>query len=108
MQILNQLLVYYAAGLTEPLSCIAHGWDRITPIAVGSRILIVGAGIIGNLWASILHLQGHRRVTVSEPQEARRKLFEKLGSYDKGWKWYLQLDWMIMYHLQINDAEDLC
>ncbi|PNF25813.1 L-threonine 3-dehydrogenase [Cryptotermes secundus] len=66
------------AGLTEPLSCIAHGWDRITPIAVGSRILILGAGIIGNLWASILHLQGHRRVTVSEPQEARRNLLEKL------------------------------
>lgn len=66
------------AGLTEPLSCIAHGWDRIIPIPVGSRILIVGAGIIGNLWASILHHQGHRRVTVSEPQEARRKLFEKL------------------------------
>ncbi|KDR20240.1 D-arabinitol dehydrogenase 1-like [Zootermopsis nevadensis] len=66
------------AALTEPLSCISHGWDRISPIPVGSRILILGAGIIGNLWASVLHLQGHRRVTVSEPQEARRKLFEKL------------------------------
>ncbi|XP_021918601.1 D-arabinitol dehydrogenase 1-like isoform X1 [Zootermopsis nevadensis] len=66
------------AGLTEPLSCVAHGWDRITPIAVGSRILILGAGIIGNLWASVLHLQGHRRVTISEPQEARRKLLQKL------------------------------
>jgi threonine dehydrogenase-like Zn-dependent dehydrogenase len=76
---------YVVAGLTEPLSCIAHGWDRITPIAVGSRILILGAGIIGNLWASILHLQGHRRVMVSEPQEARRKLLEKLGSYDQCW-----------------------
>jgi len=66
------------AVLTEPLSCIAHGWDRIAPIPVGLRILILGAGIIGNLWASILHHQGHRRVIVSEPQEARRKLTQNL------------------------------
>ncbi|XP_069684513.1 uncharacterized protein [Periplaneta americana] len=66
------------AALTEPLSCVSHGWDRICPIAVGSKILILGAGIIGNLWASVLHLQGHRRVTVSEPQEARRKLMKNL------------------------------
>ncbi|XP_069684539.1 uncharacterized protein [Periplaneta americana] len=71
------------AGLTEPLSCVSHGWDRIIPIPVGSRILILGAGIIGNLWASVLHLQGHRRVIVSEPQEARRKLLAKLETgYD--------------------------
>lgn len=78
-----QPLICCAAGLTEPLSCVAHGWDRITPIAVGSRILILGAGIIGNLWASVLHLQGHRRVTISEPQEARRKLLQKLGLYNQ-------------------------
>nr|CAD7613936.1 unnamed protein product [Timema genevievae] len=66
------------AALVEPLSCVAHGWDRILPIPIGSNILILGAGIIGNLWASVLHLQGHRRVIVSEPQEARRKLLQKL------------------------------
>jgi hypothetical protein len=69
----------FAAALTEPLSCISHGWDRIAPIPVGSRILILGAGIIGNLWASVLHLQGHRRVIISEPQETRRKLAMNLG-----------------------------
>jgi len=69
----------FIAVLTEPLSCIAHGWDRIAPIPVGLRILILGAGIIGNLWASILHHQGHRRVIISEPQEARRKLTKNLG-----------------------------
>ncbi|CAG2062626.1 unnamed protein product, partial [Timema podura] len=66
------------AALVEPLSCVAHGWDRILPIPIGSNILILGAGIIGNLWASVLHLQGHRRVIVSEPQEGRRKLLQKL------------------------------
>jgi len=83
---MSQFLICCAAGLAEPLSCVAHGWDRITPIAVGSKILILGAGIIGNLWASILHLQGHRRVIVSEPQETRRKLLEKLGLYEQNWE----------------------
>lgn len=69
----------FTAVLTEPLSCISHGWDRIAPIPVGSTILILGAGIIGNLWASTLHLQGHHRVIVSEPQETRRKLTQNLG-----------------------------
>nr|CAD7451690.1 unnamed protein product [Timema bartmani] len=68
------------AALVEPLSCVAHGWDCILPIPIGSNILILGAGIIGNLWASVLHLQGHRRVIVSEPQEGRRKLLQKLGT----------------------------
>jgi len=46
---------------------------------MGSEILITGAGIIGVLWASILHLMGYRRIIVSEPIEARRKLVEELG-----------------------------
>jgi len=43
-------------ALCEPLSCLAHGWDRILPITVGQKILITGAGIIGNLWTVALHL----------------------------------------------------
>lgn len=70
-------------ALTEPLSCVSHGWDRIVPIPVGNKILIQGAGIIGNLWACVLHLQGHRKVVISEPQEARRNLLAKLDTgYD--------------------------
>ncbi|KAJ9582181.1 hypothetical protein L9F63_003468, partial [Diploptera punctata] len=68
------------AVLTEPLSCIAHGLDRISPLPIGSKILILGAGIVGNLWASILHLQGHRSVIISEPQEGRRKLIQNLDT----------------------------
>ncbi|KAF5304222.1 hypothetical protein FQR65_LT08029 [Abscondita terminalis] len=50
------------------------------PITVGQKILILGAGIIGNLWVSILHLQGHRRVTVSEPNVNRLELLKKLDT----------------------------
>jgi len=65
------------AALTEPLSCLAHGWDRISPVRIGSNILIVGAGIIGNLWMIALHLQGHRKITVSEPNKARLATVKK-------------------------------
>jgi len=46
---------------------------------MGSRFLVLGAGIIGVLWANALHLLGHRRITVSEPSDARRKLIAGLG-----------------------------
>ncbi|KOC67685.1 Sorbitol dehydrogenase [Habropoda laboriosa] len=67
------------AALTEPLSCLAHGWDILDGVPVGSNVLITGAGIIGILWACLLHLHGLRKtVTVSEPQEPRRKLLSNL------------------------------
>ncbi|CAH1168720.1 unnamed protein product [Phyllotreta striolata] len=71
------------AALTEPLSCLAHGFDIISPVTVGQKILITGAGIIGNLWVCNLHLQGHRDVTVSEPNLKR---LEMLGKLNTGFK----------------------
>ncbi|XP_023288560.1 D-arabinitol dehydrogenase 1-like [Orussus abietinus] len=68
------------AALTEPISCLAHGWDRINPVDVGTRVLVIGAGIIGLLWAALLHLRGLRKtVTISEPQAKRRETVKKLG-----------------------------
>ncbi|CAH1163065.1 unnamed protein product [Phaedon cochleariae] len=68
------------AALAEPLSCLAHGWDIISPITVGMKILVTGAGIIGNLWVSVLHHQGHRNVTVSEPNLSRLQHLKKLNT----------------------------
>lgn len=63
------------------MSCIAHGWDRLGTVPHSSKILILGAGIIGNLWACLFHMNGHRgNVVVSEPQEARRRLIQALGN----------------------------
>lgn len=107
--------VTFAAVLTEPLSCISHGWDRIAPIPVGYRILILGAGIIGNLWASVLHLQGHRRVTVSEPQEARRKLLKNLGEQEKNESFFVHhhhrfnsLDYIASNDRKNYELETMC
>ncbi|CAG9767738.1 unnamed protein product [Ceutorhynchus assimilis] len=68
------------AALAEPLACLSHGWDMLSPVPVGSRILITGAGIIGNLWVSLLHLQGHKNVTVSEPNVTRLNFVKKLDT----------------------------
>lgn len=76
---MDTLFCFVAAALLEPLSCLTHGWDIVSPITVGKKILVIGAGIIGNLWVIALHLQGHRNVTVSEPNVARLKLLENLG-----------------------------
>ncbi|XP_011301827.1 D-arabinitol dehydrogenase 1 [Fopius arisanus] len=72
------------AALTEPLSCLAHGWDLINPVNVGSKVLIIGSGIIGLLWACLLHLHGLRKtVSISEPQPGRRAAVNKLDlDYD--------------------------
>lgn len=74
----------HQAVLSEPLSCIAHGWDRLNPVNVGNRVLVIGAGIIGLLWACLLHLHGLRKtVTISEPQEKRREIADNFGlNYD--------------------------
>lgn len=70
------------AVLTEPLSCITHGWNKINPVHVGEKVLVLGAGIIGLLWTCILHLHGFRKtVTVSEPQEKRRSAVQRLGNF---------------------------
>lgn len=72
----------HQAVLTEPLSCIAHGWSKINPVYVGEKVLVLGAGIIGLLWTCMLHLHGLRKtVTVSEPQEKRRSAVTQLGKF---------------------------
>lgn len=72
----------HQAVLTEPLSCIAHGWNKINPVHVGEKVLVLGAGIIGLLWTCMLHLHGLRKtVTISEPLEKRRSAVTQLGNF---------------------------
>lgn len=68
-------------ALCEPLSCLLHGWKRLmqkSPIQPEHRVLVTGAGIIGNLWVVLLHHHGFRNVTVSEPAAGRRRITEGL------------------------------
>ena len=67
-------------ALCEPMSCILHGWNRIeNKMRMNKKVLIVGSGIIGNLWASLLHFKGIRNVCVSEASELRRQITETMG-----------------------------
>ncbi|XP_043191911.1 2-deoxy-scyllo-inosamine dehydrogenase-like [Amphibalanus amphitrite] len=61
------------ACLVETLSTIQHGCDRIGIIPHDARVLIIGAGIIGILYACIFHLHGHRQCMISEPSAERRE-----------------------------------
>jgi len=68
-------------ALCEPLSCLLHGWNRLAKTEIlqpDSRILVIGAGIIGNLWCSMFHHNGYRNVTVSEPSKGRRDILANL------------------------------
>uniref|UniRef100_A0A1B6E9I5 Enoyl reductase (ER) domain-containing protein n=1 Tax=Clastoptera arizonana TaxID=38151 RepID=A0A1B6E9I5_9HEMI len=93
------------AALTEPLSCLAHGWERVGPILIGSKILVTGAGIIGNLWSSVLHHSGHRDVIVCEPVAARREINKKL---DTGFQCIGPADIKRMKTNDIDFGVDVC
>ncbi|BES99346.1 Sorbitol dehydrogenase [Nesidiocoris tenuis] len=68
-------------ALTEPISCIIWGLNRsFLPAPIGAKILLTGAGIIGNLWSAVLHHLGYRSVIVVEPSDARRKLNQRMGT----------------------------
>lgn len=72
---------YITAALTEPISCIVHGWELLSPVPIGKKILVIGAGIVGNIWCIVLHLKGHKDVTIVEKNPVRLKGLEKLGKY---------------------------
>ncbi|XP_046683539.1 D-arabinitol dehydrogenase 1-like isoform X4 [Homalodisca vitripennis] len=80
---LPESVTFQQAVLAEPMSCISHTWDLMTPVPIGSSVLVLGAGIIGNLVSALLHHSGHRKVVVCEPSPARQALNKKL---DTGFK----------------------
>ena len=65
--------------LCEPFSCVFQGWERNGPQRLDARVLIMGAGVIGLLWASVFHLFGYGDVTITDPKESRRNLVRNLG-----------------------------
>jgi 2-desacetyl-2-hydroxyethyl bacteriochlorophyllide A dehydrogenase len=67
-----------AAALTEPLACALHAVDR-SGIKPGQSALVIGAGPIGLLCASLLKAGGATELVVSEPQDARRARVAEFG-----------------------------
>lgn len=66
------------AVLIEPFSCIARGLGNLGTIKPTAKILVCGGGIIGLLWASLLHFRGCRNITVTEIAERRKNIIDNL------------------------------
>ena len=67
-------LPFRAAIFCEPFNCIMNGWKKLQNPARESRILIMGGGIFGLLWASLFHAIGYREVVITEPQPGREQI----------------------------------
>ncbi|KAL4791699.1 chaperonin 10-like protein [Aspergillus venezuelensis] len=70
------------ATLIEPAACAAHGIDRIAP-AMGSSVLLFGAGPTGLVLAQLLRLNGGCRVIVAAPGGVKMDLARSLGAGDE-------------------------
>jgi L-iditol 2-dehydrogenase len=67
------------AAFAEPLACCVHSLKRVR-INYGSDVVVVGAGIMGQLHAILARLSG-ARVIVVEPKKERRDLALSLGAH---------------------------
>lgn len=71
--------VEFAVGaLAEPLACVLHGLDRVTP-RENESVNIFGAGFIGLLFAAVLRHLGIQDLLLVDPVKIRRKLSEQRG-----------------------------
>lgn len=71
-------LPFRAALFCEPFNCIMNGWKKLRNPDRESRILIMGAGIFGLLWASLFHAKGYRHVLITELQVGREQIAARL------------------------------
>jgi len=66
------------ASLTEPLACCVHSVERAN-IQLAEDVVVIGGGIMGMFHVMLAKRRG-ARVILSEVDETRRKLAEKLGA----------------------------
>lgn len=66
------------AALSEPISCILHGYKKIQPLTGNENILIIGAGLIGLLWGFLFKNFGQNNFILSEPNPERRNICDYL------------------------------
>ena len=69
-------------AMVEPTAVALHAVD-LANIKVGSRVLVVGAGIIGQLCAMFAKLNGATYVAISEMNEKRGRKAVQLGVADE-------------------------
>ncbi len=67
------------AAFTEPLACVVFGQDRAR-IDIGSEVLILGAGPIGQLQLQASRANGAASVTVVDTVEAKLDMARRFGA----------------------------
>ncbi|MCK5347531.1 MAG: zinc-dependent alcohol dehydrogenase family protein, partial [Candidatus Heimdallarchaeota archaeon] len=72
-------LPFEHGALMEPLSCVLHGIEQ-TGVQLADKIVIIGAGPIGNLLLQIMRLQGVVHITIVEKRAARASLAKDMGA----------------------------
>jgi len=66
-------------SLIEPLSCCIHGIERLK-IEATDKVLIIGGGTIGLIMTQLAKMSGSSQVILSEINDYKRELGEKLGA----------------------------
>ncbi|RJS71634.1 MAG: alcohol dehydrogenase [Candidatus Syntrophoarchaeum sp. WYZ-LMO15] len=69
-------LSFNEATLAEPVACCINGLER-AGVNVGDTALIIGGGVIGNIFYHLLRLTGASRVFVVETSPNRREFMRK-------------------------------
>lgn len=72
-------LPYEQGAFVEPLSCVLHGVERAR-IKLADRVVILGAGPIGNLILQVARLQGASHITMLESNPGRAELARQMGA----------------------------
>ncbi|NOZ60148.1 MAG: zinc-dependent alcohol dehydrogenase family protein [Calditrichaeota bacterium] len=70
---------FTAGAMVEPIACCLHGID-LAEIKPADSVLIVGGGTIGMIMLQLARSVGASRIFLSEPEEKKRALAEKLGA----------------------------
>jgi L-iditol 2-dehydrogenase len=68
------------AAFSEPIACCLHSIER-ADLSLGDTVVIIGAGIMGQLHAVLSRLRGCR-VLVVEPDAGRRELALRMGAHE--------------------------
>lgn len=66
-------------AMAEPVSCCLHGID-LCDIKSGSKVAVIGGGMIGLIMIQLAKLEGASKVILLEPIKNKRDLGKKLGA----------------------------
>lgn len=76
---LGDRTTFEQGAMTEPVACCLHGIDMCN-IRPGSRVVVIGGGMIGLIMLQLARLAGAARTALLEPVAAKHAVAEQLGA----------------------------